>query len=439
MVFSHLHWVPSAIASALVIVMAFVNVKPYHKYIAFAMAFFALLGLAGFLTEGSMSPIGLNVHSFHIISGIAAFVLSLCVFLRNVASRQEKKPAHCMLGYLAAFLALLSILSGFSIMFGLFQQPAPVPLYQEPGVAANVTPVIVGANASAGQNTTTNVSNATQKGLSVNVSGGCAFGQTSFYVYGANGPLSNASIAVSLEENGTLGGIASLVSKNGNANFTPAMNGTYQVNVSLAGYASNAFGLVIVDCPNRLPETEAKEYQGVQLVQIRDQGNNAIDGLPIINRSSYRLEVTGLVDRELNVTYDGLLEYPAYSEVAYMPCVEGWGFNAKWTGFRIMDLLDTAGLKPDASYVVFYAEDGFSSGLPISYLKSNQTLMAYGLNDVTLPVDRGFPFQVVAKGKYGYKWVKWVTRIDVVDMEKEGYWESAGYNNNADVGGPTMK
>lgn len=190
-----------------------------------------------------------------------------------------------------------------------------------------------------------------------------------------------------------------------------------------------------VPASSTLPEVEAKEFQGVQLIPLSQQGNNAINGTQYIDRSTYRLQVTGLVENELNLSYDELLSLPAYSEVAYMPCVEGWGFNAKWTGFRVADLLDKAGLKPNASYVVFYSSDGYSTGLPLDYIRSNNILMAYGINDVTLPPERGFPFQVVAKSKYGYKWAKWVTSIEVVNKEVAGYWESRGYSNTANVGG----
>jgi DMSO/TMAO reductase YedYZ molybdopterin-dependent catalytic subunit len=138
------------------------------------------------------------------------------------------------------------------------------------------------------------------------------------------------------------------------------------------------------------------------------------------------------------MSYDELLALPAYSEASYMPCVEGWGFMAKWTGFRISDLLDKAGLKLSAAYVVFYSSDGYSTGLPLSYIKEKNVLMAYGINDVTLPAERGFPFQVVADSKYGYKWAKWVVAIDVVSTEQFGYWESRGYNDAADVGGPAL-
>jgi DMSO/TMAO reductase YedYZ molybdopterin-dependent catalytic subunit len=66
-------------------------------------------------------------------------------------------------------------------------------------------------------------------------------------------------------------------------------------------------------------------------------------------------------------------------------------------------------------------------------------MLAYELNDVTLPADRGFPLQLVAEDKYGYKWAKWITGIEVTGEPYKGYWESVGYSNNADVGGPAFE
>jgi DMSO/TMAO reductase YedYZ molybdopterin-dependent catalytic subunit len=185
---------------------------------------------------------------------------------------------------------------------------------------------------------------------------------------------------------------------------------------------------------SHLPEVEAAEYQGAKLVPLSDQGNNAIKGTQRIDKETYRLKVTGLVERELNLSYDQLKELPAYSQLVYMPCVEGWGFYAKWTGFRITDLLNRSGLKFGASYVLFSSADGYSTSLPLDYLNQNNILMAYGINDLTLPQDRGFPLQLVAKDKYGYKWAKWITMIEVMDRDVKGYWESRGYSNSANVG-----
>ena len=183
-----------------------------------------------------------------------------------------------------------------------------------------------------------------------------------------------------------------------------------------------------------LPEVEANMYQGKRLMPLAQQGNNAILGVKHLDNTTYRLMVTGLVEKNLSVSYNELLTLPTYSEVAYMPCVEGWGFEAKWTGFRVTDLLNLSGLKPGGSYVVFHSADGYSTGLPLDYLQENRILLAYGINDITLPPERGFPLQLVAKSRYGYKWAKWITKIEVVEKEVKGYWESRGYSNSARVG-----
>ncbi len=183
-----------------------------------------------------------------------------------------------------------------------------------------------------------------------------------------------------------------------------------------------------------LPEIEAGEYQGKKLVPISEQGNNAIAGTQHLDELTIRLNVTGLVMRNLSINYQEMRTFPAYSELAYMPCVEGWGFDAKWTGFRVSDLLNLSGILPGANYVVFYSADGYSTGLPLDYLRDSQILLAYGINDVTLPAERGFPLQLVARSRYGYKWAKWITSIQVVDQEMRGYWESRGYSNSGKVG-----
>ena len=74
-----------------------------------------------------------------------------------------------------------------------------------------------------------------------------------------------------------------------------------------------------------LPEVEANEFQNIKLTPLSEQGNNAIKGTQYIDKKTYRLQVTGLVENELNLSYEELMKLPAYSEVAYMPCVEDGG------------------------------------------------------------------------------------------------------------------
>ena len=189
-------------------------------------------------------------------------------------------------------------------------------------------------------------------------------------------------------------------------------------------------------------EIEATEYEGVTLTPIREQGNNALEGTQVIDRDSYLLTVDGLVEEPLSLSYADLQAYDQESWLMDLNCVEGWSFTAKWTGPSLPAILDDARVKPEAIIAIFYTDDvptGYTS-LNLSYIRDNNILLALKLNDVTLTPERGFPFQVVAKEKFGYKWAKWVTRIELSsDADFRGYWEREGYNNNADDDGPAFE
>ena len=184
---------------------------------------------------------------------------------------------------------------------------------------------------------------------------------------------------------------------------------------------------------------EATEFQGIELTPIAKQRNNAIKGTQYIDRETYELEVYGLVGNELDISYEQLLEYPNVTRFVRMDCVEGWGFDAKWTGITLNTIFDEAQVHEGANEVIFHSADGYSTSLDINYLRDNDIMLAYELNDITLPPDRGFPLQLVAEDKYGYKWAKWIIGIEIIDYPYEGYWERVGYNNNADVGGPRFE
>ena len=186
-------------------------------------------------------------------------------------------------------------------------------------------------------------------------------------------------------------------------------------------------------------ETEAKEYQGIKLTPFSLQRNNAVEGTQYINKDTYKLQIDGLVEQPVNLTYDQILEYPSTSKVVDLNCVEGWGFTAKWTGVLFETLLNETGVNENATDVIFYCADGYSTSHDLDFLLDNDIMLAYKINDVTLPHGRGFPLQLVAEDKYGYKWAKWITHIEITNVEYRGYWEIRGYSDKADVGGPALE
>jgi DMSO/TMAO reductase YedYZ molybdopterin-dependent catalytic subunit len=184
-----------------------------------------------------------------------------------------------------------------------------------------------------------------------------------------------------------------------------------------------------------LTSVEVREYQGERLSSIADFRENSIRGPQYLDRESYRLNVTGRVNTPLNLSYDEILDtYPHYTKRVALFCVEGWEVTILWKGVLVSDLLDDAGVPPGANTVIFYAADGYSTSLPLDYVRERNIIMAYQMNGVTLPAERGFPFQLVAEDRWGYKWIKWITRVDVSsDPSYRGYWESRGYSQVGDL------
>ncbi|KAB1080477.1 molybdopterin-binding protein [Methylobacterium soli] len=184
---------------------------------------------------------------------------------------------------------------------------------------------------------------------------------------------------------------------------------------------------------------------------------------------SFRLEVGGLVERPQSLSLDEIRALPARTQITRHDCVEGWSSIGKWTGVPLADLLQRAGLKPEARYIVFHCADtmelaggglegqdgeakggeakegetkeGEEAGTPIRYYESidltdayhPQTILAYAMNGRTLPVEHGAPLRLRLERQLGYKQAKYVMRIEVVDAlarfgdGQGGYWEDRGY------------
>lgn len=188
--------------------------------------------------------------------------------------------------------------------------------------------------------------------------------------------------------------------------------------------------------PKPLAPGEVREYRGAKLSSLDDFRENSIAGPQTVDRSSYRLAVTGLVDKPLSLTYEEVLALPAYEKIVELNCVEGWSVTILFEGVKLADLLDAAGAKSSGKIAIFRAVDGYSTSLPLDYLRSNDILLAYKMNGVELPPERGFPFQLVAEDRWGYKWIKWVEQIEVSDdIAFKGYWEQRGYSNDGKLEG----
>lgn len=182
---------------------------------------------------------------------------------------------------------------------------------------------------------------------------------------------------------------------------------------------------------------EVKEYQGENLSSVTDFRENSITGPQYVDINTYKLRVDGLVEAPRSLTYNEILKnYTAQQRLVRLNCVEGWGVTILWEGVMFRDLISASNPAPEANTVIFHCADGYTTSEPFSYLLDNNIIIAYKINGLTIPPERGYPLMLVAQEKWGYKWAKWITRIEFSnDPDYKGYWESRGYNNNGDLDG----
>ncbi|AMS42339.1 MULTISPECIES: molybdopterin-binding protein [Aminobacter] len=208
---------------------------------------------------------------------------------------------------------------------------------------------------------------------------------------------------------------------------------TYRVQRLLAGRESLAQEFTEADIrqpqrPNGITAPDDSVYKSLQSGDFAD----------------WRLEVTGLVEKPLSLTRQQLMNMPSRTQITRHDCVEGWSCIAKWTGVPMALVLDAAAVKPNARYVVFHCLDTIERSLSgeVKYYGSidlvdarhPQTILAYGMNGMPLPVENGAPLRVRVERQLGYKMPKYIHKIELVDgfgamgLGKGGYWEDRGYD-----------
>src|SRR6202162_3299134 len=173
--------------------------------------------------------------------------------------------------------------------------------------------------------------------------------------------------------------------------------------------------------------------------------------VPTVNLNDWRLTVDGEVATPLTLTMDELKKLPSVEMVSVVECADnGRAFtdppvpglqwtngsvgNGRWRGVRLADVLKRAGIKDSGKEILFNGADvpigtmqDFRRSITVKKALDSNTLLAYEMNGVTLPVKHGFPLRVVAPGWASDSWVKWLTNITVLDKEFDGFWMKSSY------------
>jgi len=157
---------------------------------------------------------------------------------------------------------------------------------------------------------------------------------------------------------------------------------------------------------------------------------------PIVDADTWKLTISGLVDREVSITYDELLARNLVEVPITIQCVSNYVGgdligNARWLGLPLKELLDEAGIQAGATQVMGESVDGFTAGFPVeAAIDGRDSLLAVGMNGHPLPTEHGFPARLIIPGLYGYvSATKWITKIRLTTFEAEqGYWVPLGWS-----------
>lgn len=158
-----------------------------------------------------------------------------------------------------------------------------------------------------------------------------------------------------------------------------------------------------------------------------------VGDVPDYGPGQWDLTITGLVDRPVTVDLEQLRAMPSVSLTFDIHCVTKWSkFDTTWTGVRVRDLLERAGVQAGATHVIEHAEYGYTTNLPIADITTDEAIVAYEFEGEPIEPIHGGPVRIVVPHLYFWKSAKWVRALEVKDRDEAGFWERNGYHMYGD-------
>ncbi len=170
-------------------------------------------------------------------------------------------------------------------------------------------------------------------------------------------------------------------------------------------------------------------------------GQKLTDGWPVLHYGSipsielgaWKFSVVGLVDEEVNFTWEEFLALPQSTIRSDIHCVTHWSkFDNDWTGVRFTDLMQHVKPKPEAKHVMVHGYGGYTTNVPLTELMDDDVLFAHQHNGEPLAKEHGWPLRLVVPKLYFWKSAKWVRGLVFMEDEKPGFWEMYGYHIHGD-------
>lgn len=170
-------------------------------------------------------------------------------------------------------------------------------------------------------------------------------------------------------------------------------------------------------------------------------GQRLVKGWPVLHvgpvpvgwEEEWDLQVFGLCENPVTLSYAELKALPTVTVKADMHCVTGWTtLDNEWEGVAFTTIADLARPLPEAGWVIAHCEHGYTSNLSLQAMVDDDVVLAWANRGEPLTPEHGYPLRLVVPKRYGWKSAKWIRGIEFTDRNRRGFWEVRGYHTHAD-------
>jgi len=155
---------------------------------------------------------------------------------------------------------------------------------------------------------------------------------------------------------------------------------------------------------------------------------------PVIKAEDWHLKTSGLVEKEVDLSFDDMQKLPQTKVVRDFQCVTKWSIkDVTWEGVAFKEIANLTGVKPKANWIMFKCADGYTAPVPLADAMVDDSLVAFKMNGRSIPLQQGYPARPFISHLYGWKSAKWLNEIQFLSDYKDGYWEMYGYNERGDI------
>ncbi len=155
--------------------------------------------------------------------------------------------------------------------------------------------------------------------------------------------------------------------------------------------------------------------------------------VPAFDEDGWRFRIFGLVEEEVELTFDQFRSLPQIKVYSDIHCVTGWSMlDMLWEGVGVEEIRKLVSISPQAGYVMVHADVGYTTNLPLEDFFQEDVLFAHGVNGEDLTPEHGYPLRLVVPRLYFWKSAKWANGLEFMKEDRPGFWEGYGYHMHGD-------